>query len=157
MVGAGRDTLTGGEGGDCFFIEIPESFPAATTVEPKVSSDPDDAKRKAVIRGTKDTILDYEAGDSIVIGGNAAGGTPTVYGTDTSKEVSIAVKSVIIRPGAIHVVTQAYRMGVQDDSNTPDNDETVRAVSQQTEILVTVPGLPGINAEVEKVTIGGQC
>lgn len=153
--GLGVDNpLSGGDGNDCFLIVIPEGFVAATTVEDSVSPDPANANRKAIIRGTKDTISDYEDGDQIAIGGGAAGSAPIVYGTDTSKDASIAVKSVIIRRGSISIVTQSYRAA--SDNNTPnDRTDDIKGISQDTEILVTVPGLT--ETRFNSVEIGAAC
>ena len=149
--GAGIDKLIGGAGADCFLIAIPASFADATVPEDGVSSDPDNADRKAVIRSTKDTISDYEDGDSIVIGGDAEG-DPVVYGTDTSKS-SIAVKSVIIHKGRIEVVTQAYR--AFDNKGNAEATDDVRGISQQTEQLVVVSGLT--EARFDTVSTGTAC
>ena len=151
----GNDRLIGGAGEDCFIIEIPSSFAEVEADVPPAtsSSDPKNAGRKTVIRGTKDTISDYEAVDKIAI--NAAGGaTPPdpVDGTDEESVKAAEVKSVIIYKGRIDVVT-AYRASEGQDT-TDDETDDVRGISQQTETLVTVPGLP---AGSDKVSIGATC
>ncbi len=152
--GEGADTLSGGEGDDCFLIVIPAGFTAAATVENGVSSDPANNDRKAVIRSTKDTISDYQDGDQIAIDGGATGSNPVVYGTDTSRDSSIAVKNVIIRKGSIDIVTQAYRAASGQDTPNDTTDD-IKAISQQTEQLVVVSGLT--EERFDSVSIGDAC
>ena len=145
----GNDRLIGGAGADCFIIKIPDAdggFADVADPPNSSSSDPNNAFRKTAIRSTRDTISDYGAEDEITIDG--ATGT-SISGTPESK--AAAVKSVIIYKGRIDVVTQAYRAAVTDE-DTPANNIT--GISQQTETLVTVPGLP---AGSNKVSIGATC
>lgn len=147
---AGADTLSGGEGNDCFLIVIPDFADPAPSFGNDVSSDPGNNDRKVIVRSTKDTISDYQDGDTIVIGGT----TGTVYTMDTSKDSTVAVKSVIVSKGRIDVVTQAYR-AVAGQETTDDATDDVKAISQQTEQLVVVSGLT--EARFDSVSIGSAC
>ena len=142
MVGLGTDTLTGGQGSDCFIIDVPV-FP----------QDADDSAKRSVIRATKDSISDYEDEEEIVI--SNSNGTVTIGTNETAKDPSILERTIIVRKGAVAVVTTAYEAAVEDNLGTADIDEAMRAVPQQLETLVTAPGLT--ETRLASVTAGAGC